>query len=260
MKLGPGVVVAITGASSGIGQELAFQFAARGCSLALAARRSELIENNARKIQSAGGKAIAVTADVTRRKDVDAFMARAFREFGRLDVVIHNAGSAPASGTLLENSEEVFRQTMDVNLMGGVYGVWAAAPLMEKNGGGMMVFISSIVGKRGVPLSSAYCASKFAVQGLTESIRPELIRKNIRVLTVCPPGVDTPFFSANGRVRKRNYRLYPVEKIARRIVRAVEKEQRELLPSFDAKVVFWANVFFPRLVDRLAVAIKGDKS
>lgn len=260
MKLGPGVVVAITGASSGIGQELAFQFAALGCSVALAARRGDLIENNAEKIRSVGGRAIAVVTDVTKRADVNAFMDRTVQEFGRLDIAVHNAGSALASGPLMENSEENFRRTLDVNLMGGVYGVWAAAPLMEKSGGGVMVFISSIVGKRGVPRSSAYCASKFAVQGLTESIRPELARKNIRVVTVCPPGVDTPFFETNGKpARKRNYRLHSVAKIGRLIVRAVEKEKRELLPTLDAKLVFWANVFFPRLVDRFAVALKGDQ-
>ncbi len=260
MKLGPGVVVAITGASSGIGAELAVQFAARGCSVALAARRADLIEAKAGAIRQAGGQAIAVATDVSHRGDVQAFVTRTVKEFGRIDVLINNAGSAPATGTLLENSEEMFRKTLDVNLMGGVYGVWAAAPVMENNGGGVIVFISSIVGKRGVPRSSAYCASKFAVQGLTESIRPELIRKNIRVVTVCPPGVDTPFFDVNGRPgTKRNYRLHPVGKIAKAIVRAVETEKRELLPTFDAKVVFWANVFFPRLVDRLAVALKGDK-
>lgn len=260
MKVQPGLVVAITGASSGIGQELAFQLAARGCFVALAARRGGLVEENARKIRASGGRAIAVTADVSRRADVDAFIKATVAEFGRIDVLVNNAGSAPATGTLLENSEELFRKTMDTNLMGGVYGVWAAAPEMEKTGGGLIVFISSIVGKRGVPRSSAYCASKFAVQGLTESIRPELARKNIRVTTVCPPGVDTPFFDVNGAPgKKRNYKLHPVSRIARDIVRAIENETRELLPTMDAKLVNWANFFFPSIVDRLAVALKGDK-
>lgn len=249
--------MAITGASSGIGQELAFQFAARGCPVALAARRWDLIETHAEAIRSRGGRALAVTTDVAMRLDVEIFMRRAYEEFGRLDIVIHNAGIAPAKGTILENTEEDFRRTMDVNLMGGVYGVWAAAPYMEKTGGGVMVFVSSIMGKRGAPRSAAYCASKFAVQGFTESIRPELALKKIHVLTVCPPGVDTPFFDVNGKPGRRRYRLHPVSKIARHIVRAIERGERETLPTLDAKIVHWSNVFFPRIVDRVAVLVKG---
>jgi NAD(P)-dependent dehydrogenase (short-subunit alcohol dehydrogenase family) len=258
LKIGPGTAAAITGASSGIGQELAFQMAARGCAVALAARRADVIEANAQKIRASGGRAIAVATDVSRRPDVETFMRRAFDEFGRLDVVVNNAGIAPATGTLLENSEEAFRRTMEVNLMGGVYGVWASAPLMERSGGGTMVFVSSIMGKRGAPRSAAYCASKFAVQGLTESIRPELARMKIHVLTVCPPGVDTPFFDVNGKPGRRRYRLHPVSKIARHIIHAIETGKRETLPTLDAKAVHWANVFFPKLVDRLAVKVKGE--
>jgi NAD(P)-dependent dehydrogenase (short-subunit alcohol dehydrogenase family) len=257
LKLGPGVSVAITGASSGIGQELAFQLAARGCSVALGARRANLLEENVRKIRDGGGKAIAMPVDVSKRGEVEAFMRRTFDEFGRLDVVVNNAGIAPATGTLLENTEEAFRRTMEVNLMGSVYGVWAAAPLMEKSGGGVMAFISSIVGKRGVPRSAAYCASKFAIQGLTESIRAELAQKKIHVLSVCPPGVDTPFFDVNGKPGQRRFRVHPVEKIARHIVGAIESEKRETLPTFDAKLIYWTNVFMPGLVDRVSAKMKG---
>lgn len=257
MKLRPGVATVITGASSGIGEELAYQLAARGCLVAVAARRVDRLEAVVRKIQAAGGRAIAVPTDVSRRAEVERLMKRTFDEFGRLDVVINNAGIAPAKGPLLENSEEDFRRTFDVNLMGYVYGVWASAPLLEKSGGGVMAFVSSIVGKRGVPRSAAYCASKFAIQGLTESIRPELKRKNIRVVNICPPGVDTPFFEESGK-KARRYRLHPVDKIARSIVRAVESEKRELLPTLDAKVVDWANFFFPAIVDRVVGRVRGD--
>jgi NAD(P)-dependent dehydrogenase (short-subunit alcohol dehydrogenase family) len=257
MKIRPGLVVAITGASSGIGKELAAQLAARGCHVALAARRGVLLEENARAIRDAGARALAVVTDVTKRSDVENFVARTMAEFGRIDVFVNNAGAALASGSILENSEDAFRRTMETNFMSAVYGVWAAAPVMEKTGGGLMVFVSSIVGKRGVPMSSAYCASKFAVQGLTESIRPELARKNIRVTAVCPPGVDTPFF--DDRPRRRRFRVHPVSRIVRDMIGAIEKEKRELLPTMDAKLIHWANFFFPSLVDRLAVAVKGDK-
>jgi NAD(P)-dependent dehydrogenase (short-subunit alcohol dehydrogenase family) len=155
--------------------------------------------------------------------------------------------------------EDLFRRTLEVNLMGPVYGVWAAAPLMQKTGGGVMVFVSSIVGKRGVPRSAAYCASKFALQGLTESIRPELAPHNIRVVSVCPPGVDTPFFDVNGKGGRRRFRVHPVSVIVKDMVRAIETEKRELLPTLDAKLIHWANFFMPRLVDTLAVKVKGVK-
>ena len=258
MKLGPGVSVAITGASSGIGEELAYQFAARGCAVALAARRADRLDAIVRKIQAGGGRAIAVPTDVSKRSDVEKFMRRAADEFGRLDVVIHNAGIPSSGKPLLQNTEEDFRRVWEVNLMGIVYGVWAAAPLMEKSGGGVMAFVSSIVGKRAVPRAAAYCASKFAIQGLTESLRPELRAQKIRVVTICPPGVDTPFFEANGKSAGRRFRLHPVGKIARKIVRAVERETREVLPTMDAKIVHWSNVFFPRIVDRVVSIVRGD--
>jgi len=129
----------------------------------------------------------------------------------------------------------------------------------KKTAGGQIVFVSSIVGKRGFPFNAAYCASKFAVQGLTESIRPELAAKNIHVIAICPPGVDTDFFKNNGKSEKREFRLHSVEKIARMTIQACEKEKRELLPTFDAKILHVANFFAPALMDRAIAKVKGVK-
>ena len=166
--------VIVTGASSGIGQELAFQLAKKKAKVVLAARTAELIETHAAKIRSEGGVALAVPTDVSRRFQVELLVQRAVTEFGGLDVMINNAGVSPAKGTILENSEDDVRKTMEINFMGSLHGVWVAAPYMEKAGGGQIVFVSSIIGKRGIPFNAAYCASKFALQGLAESIRPEL--------------------------------------------------------------------------------------
>lgn len=256
MKLKDRVVV-ITGASSGIGMELARRFSSMGNSVVLAARRGAILTALAQELEAAGGRAIAVPTDVTVRADVENLMRAAVDKYGRIDIVINNAGASPAVGTLMENREVDVRYTMDLNFMGGVYGVWAAAPFMEKNGGGLIVFVTSIVGKRGVPKSAAYCASKFAMQGMAESIRPELAVKNIRVLTVCPPGVDTAFFKVNRRENRRRFRLHPVEKIGRMIVRACERETRESLLTIDAKLLYWANVIFPSLLDWAVAKNKG---
>jgi NAD(P)-dependent dehydrogenase (short-subunit alcohol dehydrogenase family) len=252
-------VVIITGASSGIGQELAFQLARKKAKVVLAARNAELIQKHAAQIQAEGGTALAIPTDVSRRFQVEMLVQRTVAELGGLDVLINNAGVSPAKGTILENTEEDVRKTMEINFMGSLYGVWAAAPHMEKAGGGQIVFVSSIIGKRGIPFNAAYCASKFAIQGLTESIRPELAPKNIRVITICPPGVDTPFYENNGKPVNREYRLHSAAKIARMIVEACEKEKRELLPTIDAKVLHVLNFFAPAMLDRAVAKVKGVK-
>jgi NAD(P)-dependent dehydrogenase (short-subunit alcohol dehydrogenase family) len=256
MKL-EGKVVAITGASSGIGRELALQMARKGAKVALGARNAIALKEVTEKIKSAGGSAMWVPVDVSRKMQVENFIRLTVAEYGRLDALVSNAGVAVAKGTLLENTEADIRATMETNFMSAIYGTWAAAPELQKVRGGLLVFVSSIVGKRGVPTSSAYCASKFALQGLTESIRPELARKDIRVITICPPGVDTPFFANNGRETRRTFRLHPVEKIAAMIVRACEKETREALLTLDAKLLHWGNFFVPGLLDRLIAKNKG---
>jgi NAD(P)-dependent dehydrogenase (short-subunit alcohol dehydrogenase family) len=253
-------VVVITGASSGIGEELARQFSAKGSKVVLAARNAAALEKHARAIWLKGGSALVVPTDVTSRIHVETLAERTFSEYGRLDIFIANAGISPASGVFMSNSESDVRSTMETNFMGCVYSTWASVPYLEKTGGGQLVFVSSVIGKRGVALNAAYCASKFAVQGLAESIRPELALKKINVMTVCPPGVDTPFYPNNGKGMKRTFRVHPVDKIGRIIVRACEQEKREVLPTMDAKILHYGNVMFPRLMDWAIARNKRVKS
>lgn len=250
-------VVIITGASSGIGKELAFQFARKGCSVVLAARHESLIQAHADAIANEGHRVLAVRTDVGDRAQVENLIRRTIETFGRVDILINNAGISPAKGIVLENTEQDVRDTMNVNFMGGLYGLWAVAPQMEKQGGGMVVFVTSVIGKRGIPKNSAYCASKFATQGLAESIRPELKPKNIHILTICPPGVDTPFYQNNGKSNEQRYRLHPADLIARRIVSAVEREKREDLLTTDGRLLHILNFFFPKFLDWAIGRVKG---
>lgn len=256
MKLKDKVVV-ITGASSGIGKELAFQFAAKGAKVVLAARNSAALNESAAKIEQDGGVALAIATDVTKRAEVDYLVSQTVKKFGRIDIFINNAGVTHRSVPAAELREEEVKTVMDTNFTSGLYSLWAVVPHMEKSGGGQLVFVSSVVGKRGIPRNAIYCASKFALQGFTESIRLELKRKNIRVINVCPPGVNTPFYENNQRGDKRTFFLQPVQKIARLIVRASEKEQRDVLLTWNSKALHYANVFFPRLTDWAIAKNKG---
>lgn len=250
-------VIVITGASSGIGKELAFQFAAKGARVVLAARNAAALSAHVKAIEGAGGTALAVPTDVTQRFQVERLAQTAFNTYGRLDIFINNAGISSAQGPVMDNQEVDIRATMETNFFSNIYGIWAAVPLMEKTGGGQLVFVTSVLGKRGVALNAVYSASKFAVHGLTEGLRLELQGKNIRVMTVCPPGVDTPFYENNKKGMKRTFRVHPVDKICALIVRAVEKEKREVLLTSDAKILYWGNVFLPDVIDWAVAKNKG---
>jgi len=249
-------VVIITGASSGIGKELAIQFARLECPVVLAARNALALEQGANQILACGGSALAVPADVKKKSDVDRVIQKTIEHFGRIDILINNAGVSLAQGPLMDNREEDVRTTLETNLMGTIYGVWAAVPYMEKQGGGQIVFVSSAIGKRGIPRNAVYCASKFAMNGLAESIRGELRKKNIRVITVCPPGVDTPFYLNNNKGDQRRFHLHSVEKISKMIIDACRKEKREVLLTLDSKLLHYGNVFFPSLMDWIMTKAK----
>lgn len=250
-------VVVVTGASSGIGKELCFQLADKGAQVVMAARRLAPLLEMEDQLSKKGSMAYAVAADISRRFDVDNLVRKTIQKFGRIDVFINNAGISHANVDTLGLNELDVKATMDTNFMAGVYSVWAVVPEMEKSGGGQMVFVSSVVGKRGVQRSAIYCASKFAVQGFTEALRLELRKKKIHVLTVCPPGVDTPFFETNKRDTQRRFRLHSPVKIAGMIVSAIEHQKREVLLTIDAKLLHYANVFFPRLLDWAISKNKG---
>lgn len=252
-------VVIITGASSGIGKELAYQLARGGNAVVLAARSRDALQRIVSDLKSRGRRVLAVPTDVTRRDQVHLLAHEALTTFGRIDVWINNAGVSTANGTLMENREVDVRQTWETNFMAGVYGVWEAVPAMEKNGGGLIVFVSSVVALRGIPRNAVYCASKFAIDGLAESIRLELAAKKIRVLTVYPPGTDTPFYENNKKGPRRTYPMHSTEKISRLIIRACERNRAEDFLTWDGRLLHWLNFFIPRPLDIVIARVKNVK-
>lgn len=182
-----GKVVAITGASSGIGEATARALAATGARVVIGARRADRLERLAAEITAAGGIVRHRALDVTRREDVGAFVGFAMAEFGRLDVMVNNAGVMPLSPLAALKVDEWDRM-VDVNVKGVLYGIAAALPVMEEQGKGQIVNVSSIGGHRVSPTAAVYCATKFAVHAISDGLRQETDR--IRV-TVISPGTTT---------------------------------------------------------------------
>lgn len=221
-----GKVVAITGASSGIGEAAARLLAARGAKVMLGARRTERLASTAAQINEAGGAAHYRALDVTSRADVEAFVAETVAVFGRVDVMVNNAGVMPLAPMEALKFDE-WDQMIDVNIRGVLHGIGAALPVMKRQGGGQFVNVSSIGGHAVVPTGAVYCATKFAVLAISEGLRQE--STDIRV-TVISPGVTETELGAGmsdeaGLEALREFRKIAIaaDDIARAIAFAVEQ-------------------------------------
>lgn len=212
----------VTGASSGIGRELALELARRGTRLALLARRREALEEVAAEARGAGARALVLPCDVRERPEVLCSIAAAEREHGPTDLLIASAGVAlavPAAGFDGARAEEVFR----VNVLGTVYAIEAVLPSMLSRSSGHLVALSSLASCRGFPQSGPYCASKAALDVLLESLRVELRPRGIRVTTISPGFVATPMTTRNTFPMPF---LVDVRSAASRVLRAIEEDRR----------------------------------
>ena len=223
-----GKVVAITGASSGIGEATALLLAERGARLVLGARRQDRLAELAARIEQAGGVAVHARADVTRREDLHALVALAGQEFGRLDVLVNNAGVGPIS-PLDDLRVDEWDQMVDINVKGVLHGIAAALPVFRRQGAGHFVTTASTAAYRIVPSMAVYAGTKFAVRAICEGLRQEA-GDSLRVTTVSPGPVDTPFAeaSSNERVREqitemRDRIAIPADAVARAIAFAIDQ-------------------------------------
>ncbi len=230
-----GKVVLITGGSSGIGRATALRLAGHGAHVVVAARSAEALADTAAKATALGTEALAVPTDVTDSGQVRRAVGAAVERFGRLDVLLCCAGlsmRAYFAGSDLEAMERVMR----VNFFGTLYATHHALPHIKKTQGSL-VAVSSLTGKRGIPSYSVYGASKFAVQGLYESLRLELSRDGVHVGILAPGFVDTPLrenvLGPDGKPWPEPppppFRIWPVEKCVDRIVRLIVKRRSETL-------------------------------
>ena len=249
-----GRVAAITGASSGIGLASARQLADAGVKVVLGARRTDLLEQAVAGIRAGGGQAEAVTMDVTREADLATLVGTARHAFGRFDIMICNAGFG-YYGTVEDTPPDVMQRMMDVNFMGTYYGTRAALPVFRKQGHGHLLFVSSIVGRRGIAQMSGYSATKAAQAGFCEALRTEFAGTNIHVSIVYPVSTETEFRHAMQRDYGHTVAgLGPkqsVEDVAAAIVNCVRKPSPEVYPHRLSKALTIVNAVAPGFADTL---------
>jgi short-subunit dehydrogenase len=247
-------VAAITGASSGIGLAAAEHLARDGAAVVLGARRTDRLESAVKGIRAAGGAAEAVTMDVTIEDDVARLAKVAVDRFGALDVMICNAGFG-YYGSVEDTPADVMRRMMDVNFMGTYFGARAALPIFRRQGRGHLIFVSSIVGRRGVGLMSGYTATKAAQAGFAESLRAEFAGTAIHISTVFPISTETEFRAALARdYGHRISGLGPkqsVDHVARAIVQCVHRPRPEVYPHRLSRALPLLSIMAPRASDRL---------
>lgn len=260
-------VVAITGGSRGLGLVLARTFAAEGAMLAICARHSDELERAKEDLQSAGAKVFSGVCDVREREQVDKFVNDTIAHFGQIDVLVNNAGVIQV-GPLEAQTMQDFEEAMAVHFWGPFHTMQSVIPHMKKAGGGNIVNISSIGGKMSVPHLAPYCASKFALVGLSNAMRVELAKEEIFVTTVCP-GLMRTGSHINALFKGKNqlefalfstfnalpFTSVSAEKAAQDIVDATRRGDAEAIISIQARLAAKTNALMPELIAEISSLI-----
>ena len=248
-------VIAITGASSGIGRATALRLARDGAAIAICARRADKLEAVAIEIARAGGQALPIVADVTREQDMNMFVEKTVERFGRLDVMMCNAGFG-IYGAIDDITPDQMKKLMDINYFGTYYAARAAMPVFRRQQRGHLIIVSSIAGKRGVPYMGAYSATKFAQIGLAECLRSEVYGSDIHVSVLCPISTPTEFTEVmtretGGEVISALGPTQSVDEVADAVARAIEHPIPEIYPYQKARGLVFLNAIAPGFVDKM---------
>lgn len=262
-------VVLVTGGSSGLGRMIAETFAEAGAKLAIVGLERPQVEQTTAEMQAAGHEVLGISANITRQEDVDRLMAETLERYGRLDVLVNNAGRS-MRGKVLDTTPEQFRELMELNLIALVRCTRAAMPhLLDQQG--HVVNIGSLAAKSAARWVGAYPATKFAVAAYSQQLRLELGREGLHVLLVCP-----------GPIERKDARLYPLEgmegipdsarapgagvqvraipprQLGRAILRACERRQPELVIPGKARLLFALSQLWPSLGDWIVRRKTGE--
>jgi short-subunit dehydrogenase len=248
-------VALVTGASSGIGKETALALARQGAHLVLASRRRTLLEQAARQIEALGRQALVIPTDICQQEQVVNMVAATIQRFGRVDILVANAGEyirAPIQTLTIEQLE----RSLAINYYGGIYTILAVLPHMQAQGSGHIVVVTSMDAKKGLPQDAPYVSAKFALTGFTEVLRQELHGSGIFVSNILPGRVDTamiddlqvPLISAK----------IPPQAVSKAIINAILKRQPEVIVPFQARLLHYANALSPRLGDWIARSFHLD--
>lgn len=263
IRIGKGTVVVVTGASGGVGRATARLLGARGAHVVLLARGLEGLEGAKREVESSGGRALVVQADVSHFDAVDAAAEAAEQEFGPIELWINNAMVSMYS-PFMEMTPEEFRHIIEVTFLGAVHGTRAALQRMQPRDRGVIVQVGSALAFRSIPLQSAYCASKHAIQGFTESIRSELIHQGsrVRVSIVNMPALNTTQFTWTKNNMPHRVRptgtIFQPEVAAEAVVYAAEHNRRELMVGYTTVEATLGEKIVPGLLDRYLATAAWD--
>jgi short-subunit dehydrogenase len=256
-------VVVITGASAGLGRAIAKEFASHGARVALLARGKDRLESAKKEIEGMGGEALTFSVDVANAEQLDAVASQVEQKWGSIDIWVNNAMVGVLS-PVKEMEPEEYKRVLEVNFLGQVNGTLAALKRMLPRNKGTIVLVGSALAYRGIPLQSAYCASKHAVQGFFDSLRAELLHDRSKVRVTMPqlPAMNTPQFDWMRNKMPNSPRpmgtIYQPEVAARAVYYSAYHNVREFMVGKSTLVAIVGNKLFPGLGDKF-LAKKGYK-
>lgn len=250
-----GKVIIITGASSGIGRASAIALARERAKLVLVARRENMLNSLAEEVKRAGGTALVLALDLSEKDQVKKMIYSTRDQFGRIDVLINNAAFG-FYGSVESTSADVVREIFDLNFESPLFACQLVVPIMRAQGAGHIINVSSVAGRRGLPLSGIYCATKFALNGISEALRVELQESAIDVSIINPAATQTEFADkvrhgdVTGKFKAMGH-IQSAEEVAIAIVRCIKKPKAEVYPYRVSRLLVWANAVAPSFVDKV---------
>ncbi len=250
-------VAIITGASSGIGLECAKYFSKKGMKLALAARSLDKLNKLVEEIKASGGEAIAIQTDVTVVKDCERMVDETLKAYGRIDVLVNNAGISMRD-LFIDTEIEVFQRLIETNLMSAIYCTKFALPHLLKTKGSV-VGVSSIAGYHGLPGRTAYSASKYGLQGFLDALRSENRETGLHVLVACPgftaSNIRNSALKGDGTLQKESPRIeekmMQPDDVARKIYNGIVKRKRRVIMTFEGWSAVYIGVNLPALTEKV---------